>query len=469
MPLTRPRPRVHVIGFDLVTEREMMTVENGTTAPAAPKPIRYAHLLALSVLVGAVGGLLAALYYAMMQGGIRLIWEWALPAMANHMPYAVALIGLMALGGLLVGLATRRMGRPGEISAVVDNIHMKHGQIDSRATPAMVVISLVSIVFGGSAGPEAPLVQIIGSLASRLGMRLSADHVRTLTFCGMSAALGAFFGAPLGGALFALEIPHRRGLEYYEALVPSILAALSAFWVFRGIVGYDGAIYHLSGAVTVDSKTMLYGLLLGALGAGIGSVFMLLFRGVGHITKRLESSPVWLALAGGIILAVIALLCPATTGTTSLFWGEHQIVEMISHSDSMTELMTRQAILPLLALAALKMFAITITLHCGYRGGFIFPLFFVGAACGLALSYGTHGAVSPAIAVLCLMAAVNVAVTKTPISTAVILSTLSGTAVLPVIAAACFTSFVLTTRMNLIKTQRERGHAGVEPSSCGQG
>ncbi|MGB7485474.1 MAG: hypothetical protein WA901_04740 [Phormidesmis sp.] len=57
---------------------------------------------------------------------------------------------------------------------------------------------------------------------------------------------------------------------------------------------------------------------------------------------------------------------------------------------------------------------------------------------------------------VCLMAAVNVAVTKTPVSTSIILSVLSGTAMLPVIVIASFTSFILTGQIAMIGTQRSR-------------
>ena len=103
----------------------------------------------------------------------------------------------------------------------------------------------------------------------------------------------------------------------------------------------------------------------------------------------------------------------------------------------------------------LKMLAISCTLHSGFRGGFIFPLFFIGATLGLAVSLA-FPQVPLAVAVLCLMAAVNVAVTKTPISTTVILTSLSGTSMLPVIVTASFASFLLTTRLSLIHSQRPR-------------
>ncbi len=120
------------------------------------------------------------------------------------------------------------------MDAAVDQIHRK-GRIDFRQTPGMVVASLLSLSFGSSAGPESPLVDINGSVGSWLGdqLNLPKDKIRILTFCGMSAALGAFFGSPLGSALLALELPHRLGLEYYEALIPVIVSAVVGFAVFR--------------------------------------------------------------------------------------------------------------------------------------------------------------------------------------------------------------------------------------------
>ena len=57
---------------------------------------------------------------------------------------------------------------------------------------------------------------------------------------------------------------------------------------------------------------------------------------------------------------------------------------------------------------------------------------------------------------ICMMAAVNVAITKTPISTTIILGVLSDTSIVPVVVIASFVSFLLTTELSLIKTQRSR-------------
>ena len=415
--------------------------------------MRYRTLIVLSAAIGVGGGALAAAYYYLLQGAMFVVWD--------VIARAIGPVWLVtAVGGLLVGLSLRHLGVPGEIAAVVDNIHLRRGRIDIRQTPSMVITSLLSISFGGSAGPEAPLVQIIGSLGSWLGdrLRLVGHLVRTLTFCGMAAALGAFFGAPLGGALFALEIPHRRGMEYYEALIPALLSAFLSFEVFRALVPAHAVLYPFREMQEVTLLTVAMGLGLGVVGAGVGFAFIAMFRVMGGVLHRFEGHRVLLATAGGLSLGLLASLVPETFPTGLLFWGEYETRELLLGADAMAESFGSAAIGLLLLLALGKAVAIGLTLHTGFRGGFIFPLFFIGEAAGMGLWIASGGRVPLSIATLCLMAALNVAVTRTPISTTVILTTLSGTSMVPVIGAASLASFLLTTPVTLIRTQRPRRH-----------
>ena len=410
-----------------------------------------------AALIGALGGLLATVYYFLLQGVMNGVWlrlahvePLSLPITPHWHPLILL---ITTVGGLIVGLLTKWLGSPGEIATVIDNIHLRHGRIDMKQTPSMTAISLASISAGGSAGPEAPLVQIIGSFASWLGdtLRLTGIHVRTFTFCGMGAALGAFFGAPLGGALFAMELPHRRGIEYYEAMLPAVVSALTAFLVFRSIVGYGHILFHLGTVGPVTLGGVGWGIAFGALGAAVAAVFAQCFAGIGKLTHRWTNRPVLLATLGGLTLGLLAQVSPK-----SLFWGEFQIDAVI---DAPARLLVGHslttAVTLLLGLALVKMLAVSVTLHSGFRGGFIFPLMFIGAAVGTAASLLVPGAPA-AVAIVATMAAVNVAVTKTPISTSVVLVTLSGTSMMPVVIAASVASLLLSDRLNLIRTQRGR-------------
>lgn len=417
-------------------------------APVVPD-LTYAQIIFWAAAIGVIGGLIATAYYYLLENSMHLVWHQLPELLQTWVPgefLSQNYVWIAAtIGGLLVGLSLHFMGLPGEVAFVVDKVH-DPGRIEMQQTPAMIVASLFSIVAGGSAGPEAPLVQVNGSVGGWLGtkLNLSLPTVRILTFCGMSAALGAFFGAPLGGALFALEIPHRRGLEYYEALIPAVLSAIMSFTVFRLTTGLSiGGMYHFASIPPLTLMNLLEGAILGAVGAAIALLFVLVFRVVGYLTEPLHHQTVLLATLGGLSIGLIALVFPQT-----LFFGEKQI-------DTIIEQGANYGIALLLMIGLAKMLAISCTLHSGFRGGFIFPLFYIGSAIGLAISLG-FPQIHPTIAMVCLMAAVNVAITKTPISTTVILSVIADTSMVPVIVLASFTSFLLTTQVSLIKTQRSR-------------
>jgi len=156
------------------------------------------RMTALYVVIGFVGGTISAVYWLVLS------------ALTEHVGRAGGLwvVGIMVAAGLLLGLCIHFLGEPGEISLVIDNIRFRGGRLDPKNNRSMTIASLVGISSGGSAGPEAPLVQMTGSLgtwiADRLGLR--GEELRSVTIAGMAAGFTSLFGSPLGGALFALEI-----------------------------------------------------------------------------------------------------------------------------------------------------------------------------------------------------------------------------------------------------------------------
>jgi H+/Cl- antiporter ClcA len=168
-----------------------------------PRELNYAQTMFCAALIGIMGGLVATVYYYGIEACLHFVWHtlplWVTPFLPTGTTFSNYLWAVTTIGGFCVGLTLHLMGLPGEVAMVVDKVH-DPGRIEIKQTPAMIVASLFSITAGGSAGPEAPLVQIIGSFGSWLGLKLKLQLVdlRVLTFCGMSAALGAFFGAPLG-------------------------------------------------------------------------------------------------------------------------------------------------------------------------------------------------------------------------------------------------------------------------------
>ncbi|CAN0452939.1 unnamed protein product, partial [Hapterophycus canaliculatus] len=98
------------------------------------------------------------------------------------------------------------------------------------------------------------------------------------------------------------------------------------------------------------------------------------------------------------------------------------------------------------------------------QGGFIFPLFFAGASLGRFLLSITDVVLlpsmvsaSPALMCMCFAAGLNVAVTRTPFASPLILATLSGepNIMAPALCAALVSLFV-TRSSKFIGPQRDR-------------
>lgn len=427
--------------------------------PEGPSRRPYALVLVLSGLVGIGGGLVAAAVHAVLELATNAVWDDLVPRALDHGALGPALFVVPVAAGVVVGLVLRAWGSPGEIAAVVDDIHLKHGRLELRATPAMAATSFATIVGGGSLGPEAPLVQIVGSLASTLAdrLRLRDEEVRTLTLSGMSAALAAFFGSPLGGALFALEIPHRRGLEYFEALLPAAVSGTVSHVVFAELVGEWGAPIALAGGPRVGLAAFATAVGLGLVGALVAAVFQRVLHATGALFGPLEKRPVLRAALGGLALGAIALPFAPPFPVMPFFFGERQIPSVLGAASALVDghgALAVSGVFVVLALA--KMLAIATTVHSGFRGGFIFPLFFVGAAVGVAIATASRGGIDPTLAALCTMAAVNVAVTKTPLGTTVVVAGFAAPSLLPLVLASSLVGFAASTRVSVIRTQRGR-------------
>src|SRR5580700_4650080 len=205
-----------------------------------------------------MGGLVGAAYVGVLKLLERGLWP-------THSSTGVHLLILVGVGGS-VALLTHVLGTPGDVELLVNNIHVLGGPDDIRDLRSLIPISLLCISSGGAMGPEAPLVQTTGGLGSWLAgrWRVSVVDTRILTITGMAAGFTVLFGAPLGSAIFALEILHRRGLEYYEALLPAVLGSLSGYAVYMAITGLGlQSIWHFPPVGTLHGVDMAWALMAG--------------------------------------------------------------------------------------------------------------------------------------------------------------------------------------------------------------
>jgi H+/Cl- antiporter ClcA len=353
---------------------------------------------------------------------------------------------MTAVGGL-VGLLRRLLGTPGDIEVLVDNVHVLEGQAQVRELRSLLPISLLCIASGGGAGPEAPLVQTTGTVAQWLAERLRVSGIdrRMLTIAGMASAFTVLFGAPIGAALFALEILHRRGLQYHEALLPAVVASLIGYGVYVAASGLGlTPVWDFALDAEPAALDLVWALGAGIVGAGVALVFTtsveLARRAIRPVPEPLRPA------LGGLVLGSLALFSPY-----ALTYGKDQI-------DPLRALAA--APVSFFALAALaKLAGTTATVASGWRGGFIIPLFFIGAALAHVVD-ALLPAANEAVVACALMAAINTGVTKTPLGSTLVVSKMVGLALIPSTAVAAVVALLLTHRSGLLASQRERMIAG---------
>ena len=414
------------------------------------------RLLPMVVVVGVGGALIGAAYVSAMR--LLATYLWPAPSVSNpalkashpqHWSNAQHLV-VLALVGLAVGGLIRLLGNPGDVELLVNNIHLLGGPDETKELRSLIPVSLLCITAGGAMGPEAPLVQTTGTWGSWLAWRFhrDRDEVRILTITGMAAGFTVLFGAPFGSAVFALEILHRRGLQYYEALLPAVVGALSGYAVYASLThaGLEPLWHFPPGPQALRPIDMAWAAGAGVAGAGVAVLFTLLTKFLRWVARPIPAGV--LPLAGGLILGGLAFWSPY-----ALTFGEFQVNPLVVRTG---------VTVTFLAAALAKLIGTSVTLSTGWRGGFIIPLLFIGAALGRA----THALVPSSNEVLlmaALMAAINVGVTKTALGTTLIVTEMCGLHLLPTTLLAAVIGLLLTSEVSLIHTQQEREAVGGTP------
>lgn len=395
-----------------------------------------AEWLGLGALAGVACGIASAVFL--------LLLERATAFRERHEIIVYAL----PLAGFVLGLFYDRWGKPirGGNNLVLDTIHEDAPQLPIRMAPMVLVGTVLTHLFGGSAGREGTAVQMGASLADAIAhwLRVAADARRRLLAAGMAGGFGSVFGTPVAGAVFGIEVIAVGRVEY-DALVPALVASVVGDFVTRQL----GVVHTPYPTIAPVALTPLVFVKLCAIGAAMAAVTVAFVELTHGLRRLLEGRLPWLPvrmLVGGF--AVVALW--KLVGTSDfLGLGVPTIVRAFSDPD-----------LPSYAFAAKLVFT-AVTLSAGFLGGEVTPLFFVGATLGsvLARALGLPIELGAGAGI----AAVFGAAANTPLALSIMAVELLGAAAFPHVLIVTVVAYVLSGHRGIYPAQRlhAKKHGGL--------
>lgn len=393
-----------------------------------------------------------ALPVAVLAGSASALFLWSLDQVTGLHWRNPWLVWLLPVGGVAVGFLYHRIGKGSDKgnNLLIDEIHEPGGGVPARMAPLVLVGTLVTHLFGGSAGREGTAVQMGGSLAALLArtFRVTQENRRLMLMCGIAAGFGAVFGTPLTGAIFAMEVLV-IGRVQYEALIPVLVASLvgdatCSAW------GIHHTVYHLDVPHADGYHAWFNAVLLGKV-ALAGIAFGLGGRLFAELTHRLQRgfarvmpyAPLRPALGAVLLIAMLFALGSRDylgLGVNAPPGGQVSIVDSFEEGGAT----------PLSWLW--KTLFTSVTLASGFKGGEVTPLFFIGSTMGHALGGLMHEPVAlfAALGFIALFAGAA----NTPLACTVMGIELFGAHYAVHFAVACFVSYFFSGHSGIYLSQR---------------
>jgi CIC family chloride channel protein len=421
----------------------------------------FGRWLILALVIGVVAGLGAALLTWGVDGVAELLHHRVVGFQApGHgetgsgswqppdRPWLLLLV--LPGAGLLVGWIVTRFAPEAEghgTDAVINAYHRKGALLRPRIIPVKLIASALTIGSGGSAGREGPVAHISAGFASYLSqlLRLPTLDRRILVICGMAAGIGGMFRAPLGAALFAIEVLYSENDYESEALIPAIMSSIVAYVVNASLTGWH-PIFQTDIEQFTSPRELLAYLILGIVLVVVGIIYVKVFYGMrDQVFARIPVPTMVKPAIGGLLVALLALVVP----------------QVMSGGYGWLQL-TLDGALPLkilLLLLPAKILATSFTISSGGSGGVFAPSLVIGGVTGAVFAAAAERlapgfAPATAACVLVGMGGFFAGVAKVPIASLIMVAEMSGSYNLLVpLMLVCSVVFLLMRGVSIYEAQ----------------
>jgi H+/Cl- antiporter ClcA len=383
--------------------------------------------LLLSTLIGLLAGTTSAFFLL----GLDWLTNWR----ENHL----WIITFLPVAGLAIGLSYHFWGTDvvkGN-NLVLEEFHSPTKVIPLKMAPLVLLGTLTTHLFGGSAGREGTAVQMGAAISDQFSkfFRLNDNDRKILLIIGISAGFAAVFGTPLAGAVFALEVLVLKKFKT-DAVLPSLIAAFIADYTCLAW-NVNHSTYRIPMVPDLGINNLLWAIFAGIIFGLCAWLFSKSMHFWTNLFKSKISYPPFRPMIGGIFIALAVYFI----GHTNYIGLGIPIIK-----SAFTDDLNSYDFL-------LKILFTSFTIGAGFKGGEVTPLFFIGATLGNALVWF----VPLPVALLAGMgfAAVFAGATNTPIACTLMGMELFGVESAVFIGIACLISYFFSGHQGIYTSQNQ--------------
>ncbi len=393
------------------------------TIPSIKRYLRWSYY---SLLVGLLAGGIASVFLILLDQATR--------TRQNH----PGLVWFLPMAGFGVGWLYHLYGKnvAGGNNLILEEIHDPKNRVPLRMAPLVLLGTLITHLFGGSAGREGTIVQMGATLADQLSsiFKIEREERKILLVAGVGAAFGAGIGAPWAGWIFGMEVVHIGRLRFF-AWFECLIASLVAYETTR-FLHAPHSVYPRIGSISFDFYLLPKIFLLGMVCGIVALLFSKMTHVVESVLKKFDFYPPLKPFVGGIVLLI------AYQGVSAA-WYQGLGIEVIGNA--FTYVMEGKV--PLF-----KGFLTALTVGSGFKGGEFIPLVYIGATLGSSLSSMFHESL-PLFAALGFVA-VFAGAANTPLACTLMAMELFGSSIGLYALLVCMVSYHVSGHHGIYKSQK---------------
>jgi CIC family chloride channel protein len=341
-----------------------------------------------TLFIGAIVGILSGLAAVVLKSMVHFIQNYLAEDVFFVEDYDYGLVFYPIIGLLLTVFLAKfvfvghKFGYG--ITSILDSIANRKGKVAKDNMYSHMIMSAITVAFGGSTGLEASMVTTGGALGSNVGsvFYLTKKSRNLLIGCGVAGAISAIFNAPVGGVIFALEVVLIE--TRISQIIPILIASVSAKLVSMILLTEEILFYfHLKDDFLTSD--VIYCIALGVLCGLLSLYIVFVVRKVEKIASNIDNAYVR-AICGGLLLSVIIIWFPPIYGEgyglikSFLNGNEFHVFYRNPFFDELPQDWVFIGYVFLVGMA--KVTAAAITRGAGGSGGIFAPSLFTGGVLG---------------------------------------------------------------------------------------